>query len=355
VRDVTPNDATASVIHAPKGVKPEDKVRAIFEAPGVDDGGSGRLQDVESGRVGGSRSKSHRMSSSHGKLLLTILAVVGLASLFKSGHGTERVGAVTARAGFAPELTAANGGIRIAWDPGQLAQGRNVVEYHIWRDNGTTPVAAPLPALAFFDDDVGTGQRAAPYYSVDPLTNTRTAVSSNLVDRPEVGVPHQYWVSAVYQVLPANSTTAKYYETPREPTTGMATIIRKLLLADLTQPVSGDNEVNPAAGIRFEFKSRRGADTYIIQIATTPNFSSGVIESDVISYSGSIDDANISTIVPSSRTGVLSAVSSETPVYWRVGARNSLDNPGPVLAGGKSYLFSDPSIFYVQLSPPPPP
>jgi hypothetical protein len=54
--------------------------------------------------------------------------------------------------------------------------------------------------------------------------------------------------------------------------------------------------------------------------------------------------------------GSTSALGDAT-LYWRVGARNSGDRPGPVPdpANGQRYIFSEVSQFRVAAGPPPPP
>ncbi|MDO8587266.1 MAG: S8 family peptidase [Armatimonadota bacterium] len=263
--------------------------------------------------------------------------------------------AVTARAGFSPELPVPDGGIRITWDPGQIAAGLNVLEYHIWRDNITTPVAAPPPDMGFYVDEVGPTQRNAPYTQVDPVTNTKVLVIDNLVDRPASGIPHQYYVSAVYKIeSPVGSGAFRYFETDRL-AAGLATIIRKMLSWDLMLPFP-DDEKSLRDGILFEFMSRRGADNYIIEISSSPMFSSPEYTSPIIPYSGIFDDERI-TFFTGNISGYLSGTYPGQRLWWRVGARNSIDDPGPMPAGGNEnrlFLFSQPSTFFIEDKPPPP-
>jgi hypothetical protein len=56
-----------------------------------------------------------------------------------------------------------------------------------------------------------------------------------------------------------------------------------------------------------------------------------------------------STVLPS-------AIRSSLLVYWRVGARSTLDSPGPVMdASGERYIFSVPRQFKRLSAPPPGP
>jgi hypothetical protein len=359
VGDVTPNDATASVIYAPKGVKPEDKVRAVFDVPEFHGKGD---QGVEEPAPKAARApKSGRSGISHGGsgLLKGLVLLAGLAFLFKGGSGTAPVGAVTARAGLAPDIPATEGGVKITWDVAKLGGGRNILEYHIWRDNEPTPVGAVVPAgLSFFIDDVGPGTRAVSYQVIDPIAHTKTAATA-AVNRPATGVPHQYFVSAVYQIEePAGSGTFKYFETDKA-ATGLATITRRMLAGptgDLLGPTPDQLDVNLVTGETFQFNSRRGGDTYIIQISTSVIFSAPQYTSPIIQFNPAVEG------VVSFPTGNISssfgAVTAGTQMYWRVGVRNSQDRPGPVPNMGKAsmtFLFSEPSSFFVAEIPPPPP
>ena len=359
VMDVTPNDATASVIHAPKGVKPEDKVRAVFDVPVVHGKGGG----VEEAPAKESRApKSSRRGGSRGGsgMLKGLVLLAGLAFLFNPGRGTEDVGAVTARAGLSPDIPSPEGGVKVSWNIKKLGGGRNILEYHIWRDNDPTPIGSSIPAgLTFFIDDVGAGTRSVTYQVVDPNLNTKTSATA-AVNRPATGVPHQYYVSAVYEIeKPAGTGTFKYFETDKTPT-GLATVTRRMLVGpsgDLVQPSMGATDVDLVSGINFQFNSRQGADTYIIQVSTSPIFTAPEFTSSIIQYSPAIDNATI-LFDSGDISALFGALTEGTQLWWRVGARNSLDRPGPLPNLGRAnmnFLFSDPSNFAVAATPPPPP
>jgi hypothetical protein len=358
VTDVTANDATAVVRHAPKGVKPEDKVRAIFNVPEVGGKREQRKEDTPSRESRAPRSSKR----SGGGWWKGLLLLGGLAMLFRTGPGTESVGPVSARAGLSPDIPAPEGGVKITWDPSRLGGGRNILEYHIWRDNETAPVGSVVPAgLSFFIDDVGVGTRSVTYNIVDPIARTKTSATAT-VTKVATGVAHQYYVSAVYQIEePAASGTFKYFETDKK-ATGLATITTRMQVADLLFPVpdSGSgtgSDVDLVLGIPFQFNSRRGADTYIIQVSTSPTFSAPEYTSPIIAFSPATENVSVlfNTGNISSQFGL---VTTGTQLWWRVGARNSQDRPGPVANMGKAnmnFLFSEPSSFVVAETPPPGP
>jgi hypothetical protein len=262
---------------------------------------------------------------------------------------------LTARAGFSPDIDAPEGGIRIGWtEPFWPAYGHTVLEYHIWRDIEATPVGA-VEAASVFVDDVGSEARKFIYTVVDPATHTKTT-SGVGVNRPATGIPHQYYVSALYQIeQPAGSGIFKYFETDKL-AAGLATITRRTLTDDLLEPTPGQTDVDLVSGINFQFNSREGADTYIIQVSASPTFSSPEYTSPIIQFSRYSDSVPIS-FHSDNVSGLFNGVTGNTPMWWRVGARNSLDNPGPVANMGlpnMNYLFSEPSTFYAAETPPVP-
>ncbi|MDO8585965.1 MAG: S8 family peptidase [Armatimonadota bacterium] len=270
---------------------------------------------------------------------------------------TEETPAVVARAGLAPDIPAPEGGIKIQWDPVALAGGRNVVEYHIWRDIETAPVGAVAPSgITFFIDDVGPGTRAVSYTLVDPLTHAKSTATA-IVDRPWPGLAHQYYVSAVYQVeQPAGSGVFNYYETDRL-ASGLATIVSRMTIDDLLEPVPGRPDIDPMLGIFFQFHSRRGADSYIVQVCSSPSFVAPQYTSPIIPFSPATEDVPI-PFNTGNISSQLGSIPPGTPVWWRVGARNSLDQPGPLPNMGNPdycFLFSEPSVFFIESGPPPPP
>jgi hypothetical protein len=58
-----------------------------------------------------------------------------------------------------------------------------------------------------------------------------------------------------------------------------------------------------------------------------------------------------------SSTGLPSYIKNASTVYWRVGIRNTQDNPGPhpERSGWDRYVFSAPRSYKPPVGPPPPP
>ncbi|MDO8587253.1 MAG: CsgG/HfaB family protein [Armatimonadota bacterium] len=353
VRDVTPNDATASVIHAPKGVKPEDKVRAIFDLPQVKGKGADPvMDDPKPVRAKAPKSTSGSTGMGKSKFWMALLALTGIALIVKGGRGVESVGSVTARAGLAPDIPAPEGGIRIKWNPSKLANGRNVVEYHIWRDE-IIPVGVIAPSgIDFFIDDVGAATRAVSYSLVNPLLNTESTASGS-VNRPRPGTHYRYYVSAVYRIeKPPGTGTWKYFETDKSDT-GYATVLRRMLFDDLLEPAATTTGINPVEGITFRFNGLLGADQYVVQICSNPTFNSPEYQSNI--FPGNEFSTNAITFPTGNIGSQLGSFPIGTQLWWRVGARYSGDNPGPLPSLGRAnmrYMFSEPGNFFIEELPP---
>ncbi|MDO8682946.1 MAG: hypothetical protein Q7N50_05630 [Armatimonadota bacterium] len=361
VKDVTPNDATASVIHATKGVKPEDRVRAIFDAPVAKGNSDNKRADISSGGGGSSGAGRTRSTKSKSKLLIGLLAIAGLAYMFRGGSGTESLSGVSARAGVPPELSDHPVGGVMVKDEGQLGGGsRQMSEYHIWRDdnNFTTPVGVSGTS-SYVDKPIMSGPREVAYSVSDPLTLAKAAGQSpNMVPYPLPGQQYRYKMSALYWVTSPGSTTERFYETDKVDA-GTATIIEKLVTADLAYS-DGDRIVPTSSTHYFKFKSRKGADKFIIQISSASSFANPVYtspEMPTTQLESGFDELFYHNNI-SSYLNPLRNPDKDVLLYWRVGVKNSTDSPGPLPAYGTRnmcWLFSAPATIYLPAGPPDPP
>jgi hypothetical protein len=132
-------------------------------------------------------------------------------------------------------------------------------------------------------------------------------------------------------------------------------LIRPLLQA----PQEGQAVAPPTPGdplndqITFTFQSVVSADPitvqYIVEVSTDPNFPRSTTR-----VVGTRVSAATGTVSITADNNFLTA--QGTLVWWRVGARNVADRPGPTKdASGQRYVFSAPRSFTRPGSPPPPP
>jgi hypothetical protein len=109
----------------------------------------------------------------------------------------------------------------------------------------------------------------------------------------------------------------------------------------------------------FTFLSSLGVDPitleYCLEISSDPGFAKGktVAFTNDRLFSGS---SGVLSIGPIDVSTILTTVT--TPLYWRVGVRNPLDNPLPVAdPSGQRYIFPQGGFQFTRpgITPPPPP
>ncbi|MBI2843377.1 MAG: hypothetical protein HYX78_08250 [Armatimonadetes bacterium] len=347
VRDVDPDNSTALVTKAMRGISPEDKAKAVFDMPEV-----ARVK-ADPGTRSGSPPVAGKKSNSFGKLknvLLGALALFAVASIFNSS-GTESVGSVTAEAGlsgYALPVESGTAGVRVRWDAGKLSKGKNVLEYHVWRNDVPGPVlVANVAEGESFDDATA---RNVSWSSANNETHARTS-GTTTVPAMNLGRPYKYYVSALYLVESAGG--AQYFETDRS-ATGQATPIAQVPQVDLRLPQAMSQQ--NLQQVTFEWLSRRGADTYVVEASTNSTFSNPEYVSSPVYFSPLSDGQPVRLEAKSALASKFSNVSSDQPIWWRVGARASTDRPGPIPADGRSnmrYVYSEISRFYPVEMPPP--
>lgn len=342
---VEPDQSTAYITKALRGIRPEDKCRAVFDMPAVEE-----IPTTVTTKTGGPAAKAGPKIGGITKLVAPLLALAFFAAMYKP-HG-ESIGIVTAEAGLSGyDLPLASGtpGVRIKWNRDKLGKGTNVIEYHIWRDDLSGPVLVARPSEGEAFDDATA--REIDYQTADPETHELTSETST-VPALVLGRPHRYYVSALYVVTSVGEP--QYYETERVKT-GQVTPVAQIPAANLRLPAVG-TQVD-LRDVTFEWLSRAGMDTYIVETSLDPTFSNPEYVSTQIRFSPSLDgqtvslkNVNLSSVYPS--------VTADTIIWWRVGCRASTDSPGPIPPPGRPsmrYIYSEPSSFSpVELPPPHP-
>ena len=103
------------------------------------------------------------------------------------------------------------------------------------------------------------------------------------------------------------------------------------------------------------FNTTKGADQYVFEFATDPTFRKKV-SSDILRFPYTQGVASTTTVNIGTRLGTLA---DATRVYYRVGARSSIDEKAPInrdAPNGGDFVYSaDQSYFEVTAEPPPPP
>lgn len=141
-----------------------------------------------------------------------------------------------------------------------------------------------------------------------------------------------------------------YFLTTRVAAIGTATPFNR---PQLRAPENGATVSSPPV---FRFDSVRGAVSsvviqYALQFSPDPTFP----ENRTTTVLTFVDNSNSATLSTRPVPEAFSLYPGAQFIYWRVGARNVADNPGPVLQGRERYIFSAPFRFERPTIPPNPP
>ncbi len=346
VAEVNTDSAVASILSQNMGVAPGDKARVIYD----------KLENVVLTSPGSARVRSSGKSANDlTGVLLGLLVVTALVLILQDSGGGDSPGEVIAEPGL--DL---NGQpvVFLSWKPNLYNQGsRNRVEWQVWRSDVTANPVLVVPGAQANAED-STQARDVDYRTGLPNGGTTCTEDPGATNVPGVagivpGTSYMYQVSLVFKLssldLPGGGNgdvTDCFFTTTRATAKGQAT---PLFPVQLTVPQNGATDVSNV--VQFAWQSTPGANRYLVQISTSPNFTSSTtvrniaVVDSIIPGGVSTDPIDISGIFPGTQR-----------LYWRVGAKNTGDNPGPKKdPTGERYVFSAPFQFDRVLPPPPPP
>jgi len=357
VQSVSPTDSMAKVIKSMRGIQPEDKVRAIFDMPTVTS--SLQSEPLPSGapKSGGSK------KGSFGKIAKTLIGlglVFGLASIFRSGRGSEDAPTISASAESATT---------IRWDPTKYGHGQNVMEYQVLRDDfadGAAPVMVVRDPgqMDLGKADVyrlyGPGQGTAVAYlrmDSNPSTSSPTETTWTVPAEP-YGTTHTYQVRVLYRLSTSSSTatgttgtptTSKYYYTPVSNTI-TATAIEPVKNADVVSPAYDPTVGAPEVlisdlqqgGVGFQWNRKDGADLYYIKVEPVEPGKGPTWQSQQFFETGPIVSLPDSMRIELANTLANSRYAGVT-MRWRVYCRQSRDT-SPAWREGQENRFVIGSI-----------
>jgi hypothetical protein len=348
------SDAIAKVISSTLGIQPEDRARAVFKLPTVQlDKGKVKIAEPRA------RPKSAGLSNL-GKILVIGAIIFGATRIARGG--SSGVESVTAEAITDPTGPA----VKISWKPSIFAQAnQDRALYHIYREPAD-PARPRIPVLT---------ARSNETYVID----TQAARTVNWVDIPpggevdspdveeEEGMPgvtpgqsYRYAVTLIYRfVSPLTGQQTGGQQQQQEVTYRESDKRWSGLATPLTQPVllspaPGSQDVNLDA-VDFEFQVVPGAQAYRVEISTDPTFQNKALSfytDEVLLPAGST--------VTIRRVNLSARFAGAGRLYWRAGARNVNDQPGPAPWTGDSrgqyrYIWSEPFSFVPVETPPPAP
>lgn len=379
---VESDQTTARVVEETRGVRPEDKVVAVFSLPEV------KPQQP-------SAPKAPKVSPRKKKSILTqaLIGLLGIGALVLIFRGSSKSGKVKGPGGspVAQATSAFNGApvlpgqaaVKVSWIIPNNVRLADIIEFQILRFDGPTPQIVgrvDRTETEFFD---------TPVVRDVTITQTGTTQTGAGGTTGGGGGAGTTTLTAVPGITPGRSVryaVQMVFRRQTSPTGGgvagggvvgggvvgggqvggqvggggtqiivdITPIANTGVVTPLTPPVpsapSGGDPVDPTS-VTFSFEgSEPTANEYIVEVATTPDFRDsiqlGPLQVGVAQRGGTLtlERQNLSQFFPG-KTGTF---------FWRVGARNRFDSvlPDPGrwanLKGDRRWVYSDFETFTVR-------
>lgn len=316
---VSDTDAVAKIITSTRGIRPEDRVRAIFAIP--------EIATVKGNTVlKPAKIAKPSVWSSVGKILL-IGAVIYGASMI-GGGGNEGVANVSAASAIGPSGLPA---VVINWEPSRFAQGNNDrLQFYI------------IPDTVAFEGN--TTDKTDWIATGDP--NAKNYIDMTVVP----GTTRSYRVVLEYNYV--NPSSAEVTIKLSDPVwTNRVTVVG---IPSCLSPFNG-SDTEDLSKMKFIINTSLGADQYQVQVSTDPLFpTSGSYSVTMPAGKTTTDEMNLlssSTVGSTMAAKFLAAQAQRLPIYWRVGARR-LGDPVPTPLG---WMYGERFQFVSSDTPPPPP
>lgn len=397
--------STAVVVEQTKGIRPEDKVQAVFKMPPAP-----QITVVKT-PTGEQRTVAPPPAKKKGKGIGAYGAAIAgaalLALIFKGRTKSGRVG-TEARAtsiyndpsiGVDPTQVA----VVVKWDVPNNVRYEDIIEFDIYRSDGTywQPVGvADRNARSFVDTEVvrdvsiteptdysGPTAQPAPGATTDTTTGGTTTggtttggtttggttgTTANQTSWTGVqgivpGRTYRYAVRMVYyrpdisgQQGTTGTTTGQIGLGGTTGTTTTGRVIKTtplmwygpvtaLLPPNPTSPAGG-NLVQDITSVTFQWDGVTGANEYIVEVADNPDFRNSIQLGPVLKFGTAAVGSQ--TLAAQDLT-TMRRTNAGNVFWWRVGARNRYDNPGPdpgiwgKLGGDRRWVYSAPETFTI--------
>lgn len=354
VTQVSDSDAVAEIIEFGRGIQSEDRARAIFRVPTV---------EVKAGRVvterPRQRGEGNKLLRALGPILIIGLIAFGVARTSSGGNTPVQtvLAEPSADGNFEPF-------VRVSWKTTLFAKSASdTIQWQIYRsdfigtdDNGNLQPVGVTPGNQNFFVDT-TVPRNLSYASL-PREGSEDLELKEIEGAPGVapGRSYTYQIALVYRErIDAEGETLILYKLSDRVRSGQATV---LLPVQLLTPPQRDESVNPSEA-RFSWLAAEGANAYRVEVSTDPTFrdrNRTFVSPEILSTA--VGGSPVSTERINLETELLNRLGltgQRVTLYWRVGARNLGDNPGPLPGpGGLRYVWSRPFEFTTQELPPSP-
>jgi hypothetical protein len=354
VTQVSDSDAVGEIIDFGRGIQSEDRARAIFRVPTV---------EVKAGRVvterPRQRGEGNKLLRALGPILIIGLIAFGVARASSGGNTPVQtvLAEPSADGNFEPF-------VRVSWKTTLFAKSApDTIQWQIYRSdfigtdgNGNLQPVGVTPGNQNFFVDT-TVPRPISYASL-PREGSEDLELEELEGAPGVapGRSYTYQIALVYRErIDAEGQTLILYKLSDRVRSGQATV---LLPVQLLTPPQRDESVNPSEA-RFSWLAAEGANAYRVEVSLDPTFrdrNRTFVSPEILSTAAG--GSPVSTERINLETGLLNRLGlrgQRVTLYWRVGARNLGDNPGPLPGpGGLRYVWSRPFEFTTQELPPSP-
>ncbi len=358
ISHVSESDATASILKAPRGVKPEDRVRAVYKMP-----------DYSSSSQISPPKRVSRQGMNRGKNLMWALAaavILGVVMKPGSSDSPQLPGAVAMAArspilGYEGHPATEDGSIVLAWNTPNLIRRLDIKNFVIKRNGRVVAYLSPtetpeLDAGAAGKFDFYYIDRPGPKDDISYEFPEGTEHEYTGIMGPEEGVVYSYQISAIYErARPSDGTVALFETDPVNIPYACALAAPVCVMPDNVTDV-------PMSSVTFEWEPSTGADLYRIEVSTDPAF----LRSNTFCKDIRRSEApNFEKTLNLAGAPELASVTDGQELFWRVGARRMADNPGPypdglggaVAVSGSNntrFIYSDYLSFRVADLPPGP-
>jgi len=354
ITQVSDSDAIGEITDFGRGIQSEDRARAIYRVPTVQIR-AGKVTTEQPRR----RGEGNKLLRSLGPILIIGLIAFGVARA--SSGGNTPVQTVLAEAGadgnFEPY-------VRVSWKTTLFAKSApDTIQWQIYRSdfigtdgNGNLQPVGVTPGNQNFFIDT-TVPRTFSYASL-PREGSEDLELAEIDPAPGVasGRSYTYQLALVYRErIDAEGQQLILFKLSDRVRSGQVTV---LLPVQLLTPVQRSEDVDPK-DVRFSWLAAEGANAYRVEVSTDPTFrdrNRTFVSGEILSTAAG--GSPVSTDRINLETGLLARlglVGQRVTLYWRVGARNLGDNPGPIPGpGGLRYVWSRPFEFTTQELPPSP-
>lgn len=354
VTEVSYDDSTAHLERSFKGIRPGDVAQVVFTVPDIE-AGFGNNGEVRQTVIRGKRDPNHFLQ------LLGAVLILGFMMGGRGSNGQHVVSGVKAEATFSQFESVP--GVKISFGTNFLVKGNNQkFQWQVWRnDVAATPVQIADGTQSSIIDD--TNPR-----TIDWLTATKSSVTvcqafptdngAVPVNGVTAGQPYLYQVELIYRIDakdfpdPPNGVAFCYFLSDRESAKGPATPLNR---PNVQSPAQG---IDVTSAIPFTTESVVEGNPitvlYALELSTSSEFKKG--QTETIGPVTTNSTGIVSMGIIDTYNGRKSFIKNATTLWWRIGARNVVDDPGPVQdASGQRYIWSIPRSFTRPNNPPPPP